>query len=267
MGAIISVLKNIISTKRKDYFDHMYTDDIYEDFDKEYIVLGVDMDGPTELEVNSHRDLQYNEDEEDDLVSSYERSIDAAMNTLVGCWRVIDSNDVTNEEAIVSMMDAATRLLCSVVPAHDFRFAVDKSRRNSAVTLDFVSLTPLVEKGMRSSSLSSSWRRLSTSSSHLLSVLLASRDATRVVEVLNIPVVTDILATCYMRKYTSSMMKSTNSFASAAASTTSTHDDDDANDWFVPFCSLLQRSNERSSSSEVACNMGVVYFALRQIEK
>ena len=211
--------------------------------------------------------FKYNEDEEDDLVSSYERSIDAAMNTLVGCWRVIDSNDVTNEEAIVSMMDAATRLLCSVVPAHDFRFAVDKSRRNSAVTLDFVSLTPLVEKGMRSSSLSSSWRRLSTSSSHLLSVLLASRDATRVVEVLNIPVVTDILATCYMRKYTSSMMKSTNSFASAAASTTSTHDDDDANDWFVPFCSLLQRSNERSSSSEVACNMGVVYFALRQIEK
>jgi len=67
MGAIISVLKNIISTKRKDYFDHMYTDDIYEDFDKEYIVLGVDMDGPTELEVNSHRDLQYNEDEEDPI--------------------------------------------------------------------------------------------------------------------------------------------------------------------------------------------------------
>ena len=194
--------------------------------------------------------------EEEETEASYEKSMSCAIQKLSGCWNIVEEDQSNVTMAMLKFMDQCTKMLCTLITS--LLGCALKKQTSSLISIDFVPLTSLIERGM-----SCSFKipnTLSSNSSHLLWLLLETRPLTknRVVNVLNISAVTNVLVTQYMRAYTSFTSSST------------THPNAQPPQhqrWLGPLCTLLKQSSGRGLASEVACNMGIIYFALNHLGK
>jgi hypothetical protein len=184
--------------------------------------------------------------EEEEIKASYEKSISCGIHKILGYWNVIigDKNNA-NTTRMIALMIQTTQMLSTLMVSLLQRES--KKENSTFLSVDFVQLISLLELGIKSTNM-----MLSSSSSNLLWLLMESRPVTknRVTRLLDVPSVTNVLVTQYMRTYTSSSLNKNDK-------------KEKDQQWLRPLCSLLRLT----LSSEVACKMGIIYFALRQLEE
>ena len=242
------------------------------------------------------------EDEREDREESMRQSMEAAMSALAGYWNILDEQSgsckpslskrrrsATSTTMTKSVMGEMTKLLCTLVPLCLAPRRSDRSQRNSMwpselptdaiedgttedddsrstdvdTPFDLSLLTSLVERGI-----SDADDDLSAASTHLLWLLLESntniseQKQLHIVSILNVSKVTDVLITKYMRTFTNRSSNSQDETEQVKNTT-----------WWNALRAVLRQTSNGSSlrstitGSEVACNMGVIYFALNQLEK